>query len=82
MQGYRQWACYLSGEVRSQLQKEGVRRKSVVRWLKSLYKRVVFMSLSSVACSMASAGFAACMGASPEIVLQVRDSLLYHVSFH
>lgn len=29
-----------------------------------------------VACSMASAGFAACMGATPETVLQVRTRSL------
>jgi L-serine deaminase len=41
-----------------------------------IVKMMVFMPLLSVACSMASAGFAACMGASPETVLQVCVSVL------
>lgn len=47
-----------------------VRPKSEVYRPSALFNTVL-TSFDAVACSMASAGFAACMGASPETVLQV-----------
>ena len=41
---------------------------------------MVLTCIDTVACSMASAGFAACMGASPETVLQVGYEPCQHVA--
>ena len=67
---FRRSGCYLSVEVPYRLRKVDVRLKSEVRYT-LLACLVPFDGDPIVACSMAAAGFAACMGAPPETVLQV-----------
>lgn len=65
--------CFLNEAVQSQPQKEDVRRRSEVSSLLHCSIRLGGDESPTVACSMASAGFAACMGASPETVLQAAE---------
>jgi hypothetical protein len=61
--------CCLNVEVQYLLRKAVVRQKLEVG---QKYFHVLFSEKSPVvACSMAAAGFAACMGSPPETVLQV-----------
>ena len=70
---FRRSGCCLSVAVPYRLRKVDVRLRSEVRGIPFAH-----VSLSDegliVACSMAAAGFAACMGAPPETVLQVSRS--------
>lgn len=67
-------------EVPSLLLKVVVRLKSEVYHPLTLFN-IVLTCIDVVACSMASAGFAACMGASPETILQVGYGFYEHVTY-
>lgn len=63
--------------ARYQPRRVDVRPRSEVRQTRSVYLGL-FDKGSIVACSMAAAGFAACMGAPPEKVLQAAEIGIEH----
>ena len=69
----RRSGCYLNVVVRYQPRRVDVRLRLEVG--QTPFARLgLFDNAPAVACSMAAAGFAACMGAPPETVLQVSRS--------
>ena len=70
---FRQLGCCLSVVVRYRLRRVDVRLRLEVGQI-PFARLDLFNNAPAVACSMAAAGFAACMGAPPETVLQVSRS--------